>query len=95
MADLIFVLAPFVLAWRLTGWPTRHPRALVNYLGLSLMLLGASLLLRLAIFGSLPPVHDPQLPAVSVMETVEICGFTAAIGLITMLVHLFFMREEQ
>jgi hypothetical protein len=60
VADVIFVLAPFVLAWRLTGWPTRHPRALVSYLGPSLMLLGASLL-RLAIFGSLPPVHDLRL----------------------------------
>jgi hypothetical protein len=29
------------------------------------------------------------------METAAICGFTAASGLITMLVHRFFMRGEQ
>lgn len=94
MLDLIFTLAPFVLAWRLTGWPGKHRHGFVNFLGVVLMLLSATLLLRLVIFGNLPPLLAPSLPAMTTEETLEICAFTAAIGMITMLTHLFFMRER-
>ena len=53
--DFLFVLAPFIAAWWLAGWPGKSGPAAVKMAGLSFVLFGASMFLRLVILGRQMP----------------------------------------
>lgn len=94
MVDFIFVLAPFFLAWWLTGWPGKANPVAVKTAGLGFLFFGASMLLRLVILGRQMPAGKYSDRLMTTGGTVGFCLFIAAVGIVVLLAHSCFAKRR-
>ncbi|RQO38690.1 hypothetical protein DBV14_31790 [Variovorax sp. KBW07] len=94
VVDFILVLAPFILAWWLAGWPGKADPVAVKAAGLSFLFFGASMLLRLAVFGRQMPAGKYSGRLMTTGGTVGFCVFIAAVGVVVLLAHSWFAKRR-
>ncbi len=93
MLDFIFVMAPFVLAWWLTGWPGKSNPAAVKAAGWSFVLFGISMLLRLVVLGRRLPAHKYSDQLMTTWGSLGFCVFMIVAGGVVLLVHSYFANK--
>ncbi|QYR52953.1 hypothetical protein [Lysobacter soyae] len=94
MLDFIFVISPFIAAWWLAGWPGKNDPTVVKMAGLSFILFGVSMFLRMAIFGRQMPAGKYTDSLMSTSGTIGFCVFIATVGFLVLFVHHYFSKKD-
>lgn len=94
LLDIIVVIAPFILAGWLTGWPGKRERIAVKYAGLSFLLFGVTTLLRLVIFGRHMPAGKYTMRLMTTEQDLRLSLLFVCAGFAVMLVHHLFLRSK-
>lgn len=95
LLDMGLVFAPFLVALWLTGWPGKNERIAVKYAGLSFVLFGVSMLLRLVLFGRHLPAGKYTMRLMTTEQDLRFSLFFVTIGFVVMLAHHLFLREKR
>ncbi|MCP8467389.1 hypothetical protein NK553_25895 [Pseudomonas sp. ZM23] len=94
MLDFIFVMTPFFLAvWLVLKdspdllLPSRNDPVWAKFAGLSFILFGASMFLRLALLGRQLPAGKYTMRLMTTGQTLGFCLFMVAIGALVLFAH--------
>ncbi len=94
MLDFLFVLTPFTVAWWKAGWPGKSDPAAVRMAGLSFVFFGASMFLRLVVFGRQMPAGKYTERMMTTSGTIGFCVFIAAVGASILFAHHYFSNRD-
>lgn len=101
MLDFLFVMTPFFLAVWLTLkgspnllWPSRNDPIWVKCAGLSFILFGTSMFLRLALLGRQMPAGKYTMRLMTTGQTLGFCLFMVAIGACVLFAHKLSSKRQ-
>ena len=94
MLDFIFVFTPVIAAWWWAGCPGKSDPAAVKMAGLSFVLFGASMFLRMFFFGRQMPAGKYTARLMSTSGTIGFCVFIAVVGALVIFAHNYFSNRD-